>query len=454
MSSSDSKASLTKELSYGHRTSILFIVEAAVYVESYFPFKSLGEGIGTYELWDYVNSLGSSADSSRQYRAIRRARTPGRIVEDDACDSSLFLSLMLGEALRAIGKLMSIEWILKGAIIADTPLCPGQGVVQLLATNIIDWSTLAISIQTTVILITPWRTPKHFAKYLVLAVWVIVSVIVGSTLGVEGLEMFEPANFWCWHRPDLNLVLLLSEYLWMWIILFLMMILYVIDALIIRGSVENDGWRIRWVSRSRSSRNVREIETQEELVQREAQAEEELERKQAALQLFLYPVVYFITVSPFTITEWLSRYSLPGRTVFVPHQAAALTSSIFTLSGLFNVILYFKTRPGLFKGNDAIQPGLGGDVLPPSTPHADGSEKPIGEHGGYAQRLTSQNLSARLGAVERRPAAYLEAIDYSRGKRQFPNTSKRNSSTYPAASERATDNGEASDGDDVGHLPP
>ncbi|KAJ3525091.1 hypothetical protein NMY22_g10720 [Coprinellus aureogranulatus] len=377
-----SNASLTKELSCGYRISILFIVEAAV-VDSL-------SGVAIVWLLGYII-----------YRAIRRARTPGRIAQVDACDSSLFLSLLLGEALRAIGKLMSIKWLLEGAIDAPTPFCAAQGVVQLLATNIIDWSTLAISIQTMVILITPWRAPRHFAKYLVLGVWAVVSLIVGSTLGVHGLEMFEPQIFSCWYKFDLNLALFLSEYLWMWIIWFVMMILYVTNALVIRGSVEKDGWRIRWVSRSRANHDVQVVENQEELAQRQVEAQEEFERKQAALQLFLYPVVYSITVFPFLVSELLGRYSLSSHPVSVPYQAGALVLSIFTLSGLFNVILYFKTRPGLFKGNDVIPPGLVDDALPPSTPQGDGSDKPIRVPGSHVQTISPKDLSARLSAVER-----------------------------------------------------
>jgi hypothetical protein len=107
----------SKELSYGKRNATLFIVEAAVCVPPLLVAVtqltvddcSLS-GLSIVLLLGYMIVRGSLSSDRRlqltslgQYRAFVRARARGRLVEDDACDSSLFLSLMLGEALRAIG---------------------------------------------------------------------------------------------------------------------------------------------------------------------------------------------------------------------------------------------------------------------------------------------------------------------------------------------------------------
>lgn len=99
-------------------------------------------------------------------------------------------------------------------------------------------------------------------------------------------------------------------------------------------------------------------------------------------------MVYFITVTPFSITEWRNR----GHKI--SYQAAAFTSCIFTLSGFFNVILYFKTRPGLFKGNEEVQPWLG-DVK--SVPHGNDILERSGRGRENAHATPSHMLSARGG---------------------------------------------------------
>ncbi|RXW23675.1 hypothetical protein EST38_g2148 [Candolleomyces aberdarensis] len=107
--------------------------------------------------------------------------------EQDACGSSLFLSLIFGEALRVVGNVMTIKWMKDAAITAPTTFCYAQGILKTIGTNIIDWSTLAITIHTFAILILQWDNPPatHIANYLTLGVWLVVGIIVGITFGVR-----------------------------------------------------------------------------------------------------------------------------------------------------------------------------------------------------------------------------------------------------------------------------
>lgn len=156
-----------------------------------------------------------------------------------------------------------------------------------------------------------------------------------------------------------------------------------------------------------------------------------------------YPVVYFITVTPFSITEWRDRDR------GISYEVAALTSCIFTLSGFLNVILYFKTRPGLFKGKEGIQPTLR-EVNP--LPQTD--DQLLRSGGGQQHALAPTLFSTRRGVVEKEEAEDLylnprdrwrspvEYLDIPRTRRETPhvhNTMEGNS-----------DNGD----EDVGQLPP
>lgn len=65
-----------------------------------------------------------------------------------------------------------------------------------------------------------------------------------------------------------------------------MMILYIIDALIMRGSVSSDGWRLHWASRSRTGR-LPGAGNSEDFASNAFRNQEELEKKEMALKLFL-----------------------------------------------------------------------------------------------------------------------------------------------------------------------
>mgnify|MGYP001405698470 CR=1 FL=1 len=159
-------------------------------------------------------------------------------------------------------------------------------------------STLGITIQTFVVLVLQWNCPKHFAKYLTLGVWAIVALIVGITTAAAGVQILGDAGqcaldpdflsrsphflihmglLGCWITRNYRREQILSQYLWMWFITILTIVLYIIAALVILGYVKHDeNGRLHWVSRDQ----VRlEFET--------ADSEEQKEAKQMATQLLL-----------------------------------------------------------------------------------------------------------------------------------------------------------------------
>ncbi|KAJ2935598.1 hypothetical protein H1R20_g1497, partial [Candolleomyces eurysporus] len=212
------------------------------------------------------------------YHAVLRAlRRRGRH-QPDACDSSLFLTLMFGESLRVVGKVTILKWFNEGTITSPTAFCYAQGLIQTIGTNLIDWSTLAITIHTFLLLVLQWSGPAHIAKYLALGVWLMVGLIVGLTFGIRGIEIIGPAGQWCWVQSRHKTEQLLVEYLWMWIILVLTIVFYTIDALVIKGWVVIEGGaRPRWVA----------SEDRVQLKLTQADSEEERANKKMAVQLLL-----------------------------------------------------------------------------------------------------------------------------------------------------------------------
>ncbi|RXW23678.1 hypothetical protein EST38_g2147 [Candolleomyces aberdarensis] len=252
---------------FSERISMLFTVEAAAL-----------SGISIMVLITY-----------KLYRTVLRALLRRETYLPDACDSSLFLTLMFGEALRVVGNVMTVKWVADATITAPSTFCYTQGAVKALSSNIIDWSTLAITIHTFVILVLQWNAPIHIAKYLALGVWLIAGFIVGITLGVKGVEIIGPAGFWCWVRAIHRTEQILIEYLWMWIILVLTIIFYGIDALVIQGYVVIENrFRPRFV---RSQDRVH-------LKLTRADSVEERARKEIAVQLLFggfNVVLFFVT---------------------------------------------------------------------------------------------------------------------------------------------------------------
>ena len=62
--------------------------------------------------------------------------------------------------------------------------------------------------------------------------------------------------------------------------------------------------------------------------------------------MFSYPAVNFVCIAPNSIARWFSHSGTP-----VPYQATLFTATLFSLSGTFNALLFFFTRPQLVVGS-------------------------------------------------------------------------------------------------------
>ena len=64
-----------------------------------------------------------------------------------------------------------------------------------------------------------------------------------------------------------------------------------------------------------------------------------------------YPVVYLTSIGPYSIVRWLFFSGIK-----VKYQITLLFSTFFSLSGFFNTVLFFLTRPNLVTGHEDTPP--------------------------------------------------------------------------------------------------
>ncbi|TFK21879.1 hypothetical protein FA15DRAFT_672092 [Coprinopsis marcescibilis] len=286
------------------------------------------------------------------YRWLKRMRIlkrDGSRVQADVTDSSLFLNLMLADLLQALGGMPSIRWMREGRI-TEGPLCTAQAVIKQIGINGVALTSLAIAVQTFSVLILRWRAPRRISKLLVLGVWIFTALVVSIPYAVHrNKPYYGITGYWCWIYSQRRTEQIVSEYLWVWTAAILMAVLYGFMFFVIRGFVVIEKGRVSWVS-SRD-RIKQELD--------EAESEEEEENRYLANLLLFYPAVYIFCMFPNTIARWMS---FSGHTI--PYQVTLFASALFAFSGMFNVILFFITRPELVvgPGQEPASPAIDNDT--------------------------------------------------------------------------------------------
>ncbi|KAH6910260.1 hypothetical protein BKA70DRAFT_1424810 [Coprinopsis sp. MPI-PUGE-AT-0042] len=213
---------------------------------------------------------------------------------------------------------MTLRWVLEETI-TDDNFCRAQGYLKLIGTNAIDFSTLGITIHTFTVLVLRWTQPRfrHMAKYLTVGVWVVVVLITSisqrdTPQGLDGSHRLLPRK---WSG-------IMAEYLWMWIIGVITAVLYGVGFVVLRpnrGPNANDDDDVR-------------------------------EMRRIANELLWYPVVYLVCITPQSFGRW---FSFSGYDV--PYQFTLFARTLFSLSGVFNAILFFNTRYHLLNGGPSTE---------------------------------------------------------------------------------------------------
>ncbi|KAK0220350.1 hypothetical protein IW262DRAFT_1461614 [Armillaria fumosa] len=251
----------------------------------------------------------------------------------DASNSVYFISLMCAELIQALGGLLNIQWIIDAEAIEGT-LCVAQGILKQIGDVTVTLTTLALAIHTFNVLVMRWRAPPWLSIVIVSLVWILIVLNVGISYATHLGNYYGNTGYWCWIRDEYGAERIALEYLWIWIALAIMVIIHGLIALVMRGFiiVDEDVHFMIHGNRVRQDLTV---------------ADDEDERQSKAVTnlmlMLVHPILYAICVFPVTIVRWLSF----SDRVYVPPRATFFAGILFSLSGLFNSILYTATRPDL-----------------------------------------------------------------------------------------------------------
>jgi len=236
------------------------------------------------------------------------------------------MSLVIADLVQAIGGMPNWKWMLD-AHLTEGSLCTFQSLFLNMGNVAIALSILSIALHTFFVLILRWRVSRKTLRIVVAGIWCLTALIVGVCNRGQK-HYYGDTGYWCWITQDHPIERIAGEYVWLWISFFVMIGLYVFMFLVMRGIVKmpndvDDGGM-----------------TEEE-------QEEKHELNIAYLMLF-YPAVYLICIAPVSISRWID-WSRPNH--HPPPAAIIFSNTIFSLSGVFNVILFSITRPTLVRGS-------------------------------------------------------------------------------------------------------
>jgi hypothetical protein len=239
---------------------------------------------------------------------------------------------MLADFIQALGGLFNIRWVAQGYI-TEGPYCTSQGVLKQMGDVGVALTSLAIAFQTFFVLVLGVNAPTFVNKIVIALIWLFIILVIGVGAGINSRQgkYYGNTDYWCWIKADYKVERIVFEYLWMWIAGGIMLILYGVIFLVMRGVLDlSDGIKFH----------------PKGLVKAVPEYNQEKDRKKKVANLMLfYPAVYIFCILPVCVVRWLdfSGHAVaPAATIFA--------SVMFSLSGLFNVTLYYLTRPQLITG--------------------------------------------------------------------------------------------------------
>ncbi|KIO25801.1 hypothetical protein M407DRAFT_24856 [Tulasnella calospora MUT 4182] len=271
---------------------------------------------------------------------------------------------MFADLLQALGASTSAKWAAQGKVTCGS-YCDAQGAMQQLGETGVAMSTLVIAIHTFATVFFRWQPQKYPWLWMVVVacIWtfLLLFLVIGYVMhkGAErrgGMPYFSPVPFWCWIGSGYTAERIAGEYIWVWSSPLISSMLYLILFFRLRGNIDVDpsDWkRISFHRRSRvgipgklSSPTGRSQSDLKRIMQ-------EKQRNKEAMKMFWYPISYIILYGPLSISRWMS-FSRTSSYTSVEQVSIARTSAvvfIFGLSGLFNVLLFFLTRPNILLFN-------------------------------------------------------------------------------------------------------
>lgn len=267
------------------------------------------------------------------------------------------LALFAAEVIQGLGHAISMKWVIEGQVKTGT-FCTSQGVIQQLGEVGVALATLTIAVQT---FVTIWwlYVPSIKVAFLIVGVeWIFVILFVAIGFGVNthppGRYYATPTPYWCWLGQNFKAERIAGEYIWFWLTLLVSIALYLPLFLLHHGIIqEGSAWY------------APRIETGRDDPARDRVKSKAFSRKPAKLwTAILYPIVYCLVILPCSIIRWIGfKQEATDGESHIPPVVTFIFAILFTLSGLFNAVIYPLTRRRIFEGTGAQAPSCGAEEM-------------------------------------------------------------------------------------------
>jgi len=257
--------------------------------------------------------------------------------------ATYFICLLVSDILQSIGTLMNSKWLQSNGVILGG-FCSAQGAIKNVGNLGISLWTLVLAIHTFVILFLRWN-PRDWALYATLiGVWLLIGFIAmigpAAIQKVDKGPYFGVSGLWCWITDSYPVERIAMEYMWMLGSAFLSFVFYAATFLRLRGNVYIESGRIKF-RRVAASNSWKYVEGRDAI---------DLELTKVAKGMIGFPVLFTIVVLPIAVTRFVDWSGKP-----VPVEATIFAASVFSLAGVFDLILFLTTRSllpeeGFFQG--------------------------------------------------------------------------------------------------------
>ncbi|KZS94082.1 hypothetical protein SISNIDRAFT_57650 [Sistotremastrum niveocremeum HHB9708] len=241
------------------------------------------------------------------------------------------LSLICSDMMQAIGGILNIRWINEG-VVKCSSYCDAQGIIQNMGETGSAMATIAIALNTFVVIFFRKQPVKLWAAVLIASsIWgfcVFFPVIGFLVFRHSSSPFLAPTPFWCWIGSHYAGDRIGGEYLWLWIAALESFVLYVPLFFILLQGTEAGGrkwWQLMFLSNTDSEDEVDDV-------------------RAASFKMLLFPFTYSVLVVPLSVCRWV-LFRHPHA---VPSQATFAVYSLFSLMGLVDVLLLINMRRDLY----------------------------------------------------------------------------------------------------------
>jgi len=232
------------------------------------------------------------------------------------------LSLFAGEFLEAGGDTLNYEWVVKGKL-SSGKYCDAEAFVVTVGETAVALTTTVIAIHTFVLLWVGTALKSVPIAWIIVGLCWLFDILISLILFLTRPDFYTPSPYWCWLNTPFVYKLLVF-YLWLWVAIFVSFLgylpLYFWGKGLVGRSPGMPWWRFRFEKRKPVKH---------------------------AFYLICYPLIYCTLGLPLSIVRWAEfLHHNP------PRSLTLVTSFLFDLSGLCNVLLFVYTRKGLLLFHD------------------------------------------------------------------------------------------------------